>query len=77
MRDIKSSNYKKNQWDATIQDISTITPGLSRALTEFEYILKPVKSDSIKILAETKKQRPLEINISMGRRKLHDKDKDI
>ena len=55
VRDIKSANYKKNQWDATIQDISNITPGLSRALTEFEYILKPVKADSIKILVQTKK----------------------
>ena len=55
VRDIKSANYKKNQWDATIQDISNITPGLSRALTEFEYILKPVKADSIKILMQTKK----------------------
>ena len=54
VKDIKSANYKKNQWDATIQDISNITPGLSRALTEFEYILKPVKADSIKILAQTK-----------------------
>lgn len=55
VKDIKSANYKKNQWDATIQDISNITPGLSRALTEFEYILKPVKADSIKILMQTKK----------------------
>ena len=31
-----------------------LIPGLSRALTEFEYILKPVKADSIKILAQTK-----------------------
>ena len=54
VRDIKSANYKKNQWDATIQDISNITPGLSRALTEFEYILKPVKADSIKILMQSK-----------------------
>lgn len=40
---------------ATIQNISNITPGLSRALTELEYILKLVKADLIKILSQTKK----------------------
>ena len=52
--DIKESRYQKNQWDNTIKDMEKLIPGLSRALTEFEYILKPVKADSIKILMQTK-----------------------
>ena len=54
VKDIKSANYKKNQWDTTIKDMEKLIPGLSRALTEFEYILKPIKSDSIVILMQTK-----------------------
>ena len=53
--DLKESRYQKNQWDNTIKDMEKLIPGLSRALTEFEYILKPVKADSIKILMQTKK----------------------
>lgn len=52
--DLKESRYQKNQWDNTIKDMEKLIPGLSRALTEFEYILKPVKADSIKILMQTK-----------------------
>ena len=52
--DLKESRYQKNQWDNTIKDMEKLIPGLSRALTEFEYILEPIKSDSIVILMETK-----------------------
>ena len=40
--------------DTTIKDMEKLIPGLSRALIEFEYILKPIKSDSIVILMQTK-----------------------
>ena len=52
--DLKESRYQKNQWDNTIKDMEKLIPGLSRALTEFEYILEPIKSDSIVILMQTK-----------------------
>ena len=54
VQDIKTKKYQKNQWDTTIKDMEKLIPGLSRALTEFEYILKPIKSDSIVILMQTK-----------------------
>ena len=54
VQDIKNKRYLKNQWDSTIKDMEKLIPGLSRALTEFEYILKPIKSDSIVILMQTK-----------------------
>ena len=54
VQDIKTKKYQKNQWDNTIKDMEKLIPGLSRALTEFEYILSPIKSEYITIKSQTK-----------------------